>query len=94
MFCVAGGLLTLRESVHQPLVKLGRRRTDRASTSRTHATQPRTFERVHKWEDFVPEARKFLGALDNTKRSYERQVRPFVLVTQLAMQGVPLRVAM
>jgi len=92
MFCVAGGLLTLRESVHQPLVKLGRRRTDRASTSRTHATQPRTFERVHKWEDFVP--RKFLGALDNTKRSYERQVRPFVLVTQLAMQGVPLRVAM
>ncbi len=94
MFCDAGGLLTLREFVHQPLVKLGRRSTDHASIARTRATQPRTFERVHKWEDFVPEARKLLGALDNTKRLCERQVRPLVLVTQLAMQGIPLRIAM
>jgi len=84
----------LREFVQQPLVKLGQERHDHALTSRICSTNPRTFESVHKWEDFVPEARKFMGALDNTNRSYERQVRPFVLVTQLAMQGIPLRIAM
>ena len=83
----------MREFVQQPLVNLDQQRTDHASTFTTHATQPRTFDRVHKWEDFVPEACKFLRALDNTKRLCQPQVRPYVLVTQLAMQGIPLRIA-
>ncbi len=94
MFCVAGRLLTLREFVQQSLVNLDHQRTDHELASTTHATQPRTFDRVHKWEDFVPEAHKILGALDNTKRLCQPQVRPCVLVTQLAMQGIPLRIAM
>ena len=87
MFCVAGGLLTLREFVQQPLVNLDQQTTDHASTSTVHATQPSTFDRVHKWEEFVPEARKFFRALDNTKRLCQPQVRPCVLVAQLAMQA-------
>ena len=45
-------------------------------------------------EDFVPEARKFMGALDDTKCLCQPQVRPLVLVTQLPMQSIPLRIAM
>ncbi len=94
MHCVAGGLLTLREFDRQPLVKLDRDSTDHELASTTHATQPRTFDRVHKWEEFVPEARKCLRSLDNTKRLCQPQVRPLMLDTQLAMQGIPLRIAM
>ena len=94
MHCVAGGLLTLREFVRQPLVKLDWDSTDHELASTTHATQPRTFDRVHKWEDFVPEARKFSEPWTTQSPYASLRSRPLMLVTQLAMQGIPLRIAM
>ena len=92
--CVAGSCLTLRGFIQQPLIELIWLRTEHTSASSTCAAHPRTSEKVHKWEDFVPEARRCLGALDNTKRIYLPQVSLLMLVVRFAMQGTPVRVMM
>ncbi len=61
----------------QPLAKLSRQVTDRASNTKTHASQPRTFEQVLAWDTFWCEAVRRFQALDDTDQKYSPQVRHF-----------------
>ena len=71
---VAVPLLTLRGLIKQPLAKLGRRLTDRASAAKTEAVLPRTFSEVLPWDDFTPAALAQLQELDDTTARYMPQV--------------------
>jgi len=72
--CVAGQLLTLKGVFRQPLARLSRRVTDRAS-AKTRASQPRTFAQVLDWSTFCSDAINRFEALDNKNRKYSPQVR-------------------
>lgn len=60
--------------MQQPLAKMSRRLTDRASATKTRAVSPRTFSDVLPWHDFAPAALARLQELDDTKSCYMPQV--------------------
>ncbi|KAL3135509.1 hypothetical protein ABBQ38_005989 [Trebouxia sp. C0009 RCD-2024] len=70
----AGPLLTLRGLMQQPLAKMTRRLTDRASATKTRAVKPRTFSEVLPWHDFTPAALARPQELDDTTPLYMPQV--------------------
>lgn len=57
--------------MQQPLAKMSRRLTDRASATKTRAVSPRTFSEVLPWHDFTPAA---LQELDDMTARYMPQV--------------------
>ncbi|KAL0031257.1 hypothetical protein WJX77_011798 [Trebouxia sp. C0004] len=69
-----GQLLTLKGVFRQPLARLSRRVTDRASATKNRASQPRTFAQVMDWGTFCSDAISRFEALDNKNRKYCPQV--------------------
>lgn len=67
-------LLTLKQLIRQPLPKLSRRVTDRASNTKTRARQPKTFAQVLVWDSFCHDAISRFEALDDTRQEYLPQV--------------------
>ena len=62
-------LLTLKGFMKQPLAKLRRRVTDRASNTKIRASQPKTFAQVLAWDTFCCEAVSRFEALEDTNGS-------------------------
>ncbi len=73
--CVAGHLLTLKGVFRQPLARLSRRVKDRASATKTRASQPRTFAQMLDWITFCSDAINRFEALDDKNRKYSPQVK-------------------
>ena len=73
--CVAGQLLTLKGYFRQPLARLSRGVTERASATKTRASQPRTFAQVLDWATFCSDAINRLEALDDKNGKSSPQVR-------------------
>ena len=60
--------------MQQPLAKMSRRLTDRASVTKIRAVSPRTFSEVLLWHDFIPAALARLHKMDDTTSRYMPQV--------------------
>ncbi|DBA86991.1 hypothetical protein WJX79_009698 [Trebouxia sp. C0005] len=67
-------LLTLKQLIRQPLPKLSRRVTDRASNTKTRARRPKTFAQVLVWDSFCHDAISRFEALDDTGQEYLPQM--------------------